>query len=246
MTRLRHFALSGIILATAAFAAASEPSKVVMDTAHGGYPPPAQLKQIEQALGFTFVTNTGVISAPTLAGAKLLYLRAPVMPIGAEEKNAIIEFVRKGGSLCVVCDEEERTSLTRTGVNDILQPFGLQYTADTPYLHNQGALAKAGVVNKADRELPFSGGRAVHGGTPFAWQLDREGRPSEPFAAYHQLENGARLVVMSEGMASLFLGTAEGERLSGVPRDFTRTTYWGKDSAIFMQEVFAWLLEERW
>jgi hypothetical protein len=47
--------------------------------------------------------------------------------------------------------------------------------------------------------------------------------------------------VLGEGMASLFLGDPAGVRLSGVPNDPTRTTYWGKDSAIFMEEVLRWL-----
>ena len=47
---------------------------------------------------------------------------------------------------------------------------------------------------------------------------------------------------MAEAMASAFMGSAEGVRLSGVPRDPQNTVYWGKDSAPFMQEVMAWLL----
>jgi len=42
-------------------------------------------------------------------------------------------------------------------------------------------------------------------------------------------------------MASLFLGVPEGQRLTGKPRDPQGTTCWGKDSAVFMEEVIAWL-----
>jgi hypothetical protein len=28
-----------------------------------------------------------------------------------------------------------------------------------------------------------------------------------------------------------------------VPRDPTRTTYWGKDSGIFMEELLTWLIK---
>ena len=42
---------------------------------------------------------------------------------------------------------------------------------------------------------------------------------------------------MGEGMASLLLGVPEGQRLTGPPRDAQNTVYWGKDSAIFMEEV---------
>jgi hypothetical protein len=43
--------------------------------------------------------------------------------------------------------------------------------------------AKVGEINKADREVPFTGGRAVDGGPAFAFQLDKEGKPSQPFGA---------------------------------------------------------------
>ena len=42
-------------------------------------------------------------------------------------------------------------------------------------------------------------------------------------------------------MATLFLGTPYGIRLTGVPYDPTRTIYWGKDSRVFMEEVLAWV-----
>jgi hypothetical protein len=48
-------------------------------------------------------------------------------------------------------------------------------------------------------------------------------------------------VVLGEGMASLFLGDPNGVRLTGGPKDPTTTTYWGKDSAIFMEELLTWL-----
>jgi hypothetical protein len=40
-------------------------------------------------------------------------------------------------------------------------------------------------------------------------------------------------------MASLFLGDPNAVRLSGSRNELT--PYWGKDSAIFMEEVLAWL-----
>jgi len=68
-----------------------------------------------------------------------------------------------------------------------------------------------------------------------------EGKPAQPFAASAVVPGGGRIVVMGEGMASLFLGVAEGKRLTGPPRDARNTVYWGKDSGIFMEEVLAWL-----
>jgi hypothetical protein len=84
----------------------------------------------------------------------------------------------------------------------------------------------------------------VEGGKPFAYMLDKDGKPAEAFATSTTLANGAKIVVMGEGMASLLaLGKPEGVRLTGIPRDPKGTTYWGKDSVIFMEEVLGWLVK---
>jgi len=239
---LRHplsLALS-LLSSLAAFAAPAD--RLYYDQAHGESPLGGAVSGTANTLNLEVVASTEPITADKLKGIRLLYLRAPSKEIPAEERAAIIDFVRNGGSLLLVLDQEQRQSLAKTKVNDIIAPFGLQLTADTEYLHNCGALAKAGTINKADRELPYSGGRAVEGGTAFAWRLDKDGKPAEPFAAYAQVGR-ARIVVLAEGMATLHLGTKEGERLSGVLNDPAHTTYWGKDSATFMAEVLGWLVE---
>ncbi|MGH9892578.1 MAG: hypothetical protein ACREA0_11440 [bacterium] len=216
-------------------------ARVVFDQAHGELPPPVQMDAVAKKLGLEIRTSTEPITAATLAGAHILYLRAPSKEFTTAETEAIVAFVKAGGALLLVLDEERRQSLERTGVNNLITPFGMRLTLDTKYLHNNGGIAKAGEINKADREVPFSGGRAVEGGTAFAFQLDRDGNLAQPFGAYKRLDNGGRIVVLGEGMASLFLGDPVGVRLSGVPIDPRRTTYWGKDSAIFMEEVLSWL-----
>lgn len=169
----------------------------------------------------------------------MIYLRAPNKAFQDSEKQAIISFVKAGGSLLLVLDEEERQKLDVVGVNDVIAPFGLKLSGDTPRIANTGAVARAGEINKADREIPYDGGRRVFGGTPFAYQLDREGNPAQPSAAYAKLASGGRIVVMGEGMASLFLGVPEGVRLAIEPAN---PKWWGKDSLIFMDEVLTWLL----
>jgi hypothetical protein len=217
------------------------PVRLVFDQAHGELPPPGQLDAMAKKLGLEIQTSAGPITAGALDGARILYLRAPSQHFAATEAEAIVAFVKRGGSLLLVLDEERRQSLEKTGVNNLISPFGMRLTPDTEYLHNNGGVAKAGEINKADREVPFSGGRAVEGGTAFAFQLDKEGKPSHPFGAYHRVDNGGRIVVLGEGMASLFLGDPKAVRLTGVPNDPTMTTYWGKDSAIFMEELLMWL-----
>ena len=217
------------------------PARLVFDQAHGEQPPPPPLDAVAKKLGLEVQASPEPISPKVLEGARILYLRAPSAPFTAAETEAIVAFVKGGGRLLLVLDEERRQPLEKTGVNNIISPFGLKLTPDTEYLHNNGAVAKAGEINKADREVPFSGGRAVEGGTAFAFQLDKDGKPWHPFGAYKQIDKGGRIVVLGEGMASLFLGDPNAVRLSG---DRTNLTpYWGKDSAIFIEEVLAWLVQ---
>jgi hypothetical protein len=217
----------------------SKPVRLVFDQAHGELPPPNQLNGLVKSLGLEIQSSSESITDQTLAGARVLYVRAPSKEFTTSETDAIVAFVKRGGSLLLVLDEEERQSLEKTRVNTFISPFGLRLTPDTEYLPNTGAIAKAGEINKADREVPYDGGRAVDGGTPFAFQLDKQGRPAQPFGAFQQVDGGGRIVVLAEGMASLFLGDSRGVRLSG-GRNMP-TTYWGKDSAIFMAEVLEWL-----
>ena len=106
----------------------------------------------------------------------------------------------------------------------------MKLSGDTPRIVNTGAIAKAGEINRADREVPYDGGREIFGGTAFAFQLDPNGNAAQPYAAYKRLDNGGRVVVMAEGMASLFLGSPDAVRL---PEDLVnpgKTKWWGKDS----------------
>jgi hypothetical protein len=243
-TRLALFAALYCAFTIAAVEIAAQTSttvRLLYDQAHGEQPPPGPMDAIAKKLGLEIQTSAQPINAESLKGVRILYLRAPSKEFAAAETEAIVAFVKGGGSLLLVLDEERRQSLEKTGVNNLIMPFGMRLTPDTAYLHNCGGIAKAGEINKADRELPFSGGRAVEGGTAFAFQLDKDGKPAQPFGAYKRVNDRARIVVFGEGMASLFLGAPNGVRLTGAPRDATGTTYWGKDSAIFMEELLMWL-----
>jgi hypothetical protein len=215
--------------------------QIYFDTAHGEARWPPQMEEIGNRLSYTLQQGTGRITPAVLRDSRLVYLRAPNQAFDDSEKQAIIAFVKAGGSLLVVLDEEQRQKLAVVGVNDILAPFGLKLSGDTPQIANTGAIAKAGEINKADREIPYGGGREVFGGTPFAYQLDRAGKPAQPYAAYAKVERGGRVVVMAEGMASLFLGVPDAVRLTVDP---DHPKWWGKDSPVFMEEVLAWLLAQ--
>jgi hypothetical protein len=217
-------------------------ARIYSDHAHGESPLPPPYTTLVARIGAEIVAHQTPITPAALQGYRLVILRAPNTEITDDERAAIVGFVKGGGSLLLVVDEERRQPLATTRVNDLIEPFGLKLTADTPYRHNTGAIAKKGNVNAADRELPYSGGRAIEGGQAFAWQLDQDGQPAQPFASAATAGAGGKVVVMAEGMASLFLGQPEGVRLTGVPNDPRQTTYWGKDSAIFMEELLTWLI----
>lgn len=206
-----------------------------------GQAPPAAYASIAAKLGAEIVQLTAPVTAASLERCHVLLMQLPSQEIKADERETIIGFVNAGGSLLVAFDEERRTPLEPPRVNDLIGAFGLKLTADTEYLHNTGAIAKKGSINAADRELPFSGGRAVEGGTSFGWQLNQDGKAGQAFAAFAACDD-AKVVVLGDAMATLLLGTPEGVRLTGVPRDPSRTTYWGKDSAIFMEELLGWLV----
>ena len=213
---------------------------IYFDRAHGELAPPPKMAALEEKLHYALQHGTKPITPEALQGSRLLYLRAPNRAFADSEKESIVSFVRSGGSLLLVLDEEQRQKLAVVGANDFLAPFGMRLTGDTPRIPNTGAIAKAGEIHRADRQIPYDGGREVVGGTPFAYQLDAEGKPAQPCAAYAKIDGGGRVVVMGEGMASLFLGTAEGKRLV---LDEAKPQWWGKDSEVFMEEVLGWLLQ---
>jgi hypothetical protein len=224
-------------LLSSSAASAQSPPRICADP--HGQAPPAAYTPIAAKLGAEIVRLAAPVTAGSLERCRVLLMQLPSQEIKADEREAIVGFVNAGGSLLVALDEERRAPLEPTRINDLIAEFDIKLTADTEYLHNTGAIAKQGPINAADRELPFSGGRAVEGGTPFAWQLDRDGKARQAFAAF--AAPCGKVVVLGDAMATLLLGTPDGVRLTGVPRDPSQTRYWGKDSAIFMEELLTWL-----
>lgn len=222
-------------------ATSRSPVRICSDQAHGQAPLVPQYAAIATRLGGEVIASNVPITPDALNGCRVLLLRVPVTEFTTVESAAILDFVRNGGSLLLAFDEERRAPLATTRINDVIAPFGMRLTGDTEYLHNNGAVVKTGTIAAADRELPFSGGRAVEGGTPFGWQLTKDGQPGQVFAASATVGQTGKVVVLSDAMVTLFLGTPDGVRLTGVPRDPAQTRYWGKDSAVFMEELLAWL-----
>ena len=98
-------------------------------------------------------------------------------------------------------------------------------------------------MNPVAREIPFSGGRAVEGGTGFAFTLDAAGKPTtRAQAAFAKTSAGGKVIAMGDGMPMLFLGRPDGVRLQGTTRE--DTLYWGKDAREYRGDVLGWLTKK--
>lgn len=260
--QLRRFAFSPAIAVCAAltiaatiFAAAPVRPKILIDLGHGqtAFIDPAG-KESARLMGYRAIadkhgaditTTKEPLTAAVLKGVDALALMLPQTVFDDAAIVAVTDFVRGGGALLVVTDEEERAKvkMAQMRLNEIIGPFGLKFTGDTPDPHNCGALAAAGPVNPVAREIPFSGGRAVEGGTGFSFTLDAAGKPTtRAQAAFATVPGGGKVMAMGDGMPMLFLGRPDGVRLQGKARE--DTLYWGKDAREFMSDALGWLVKK--
>ncbi|MEM8866389.1 MAG: hypothetical protein AAGF31_12660 [Planctomycetota bacterium] len=217
---------------------------VLATTHHGEWVAKRRWASVADQAGLDWRLSSEPITSESLNAIDVLCILMPKKWFSSSECEAVEEFIKAGSALLLVLDEEERTPLEVTAVNKMLSPFGIELLADTPYLHNRGAVAPAGPINAERRELPYSGSRTVRGGTPFSFALDEQGDPTDiAHGVYAQHASGGRIIVLGEGMASLFLGSQTGKRLTGtVPAD---TDYWGADSEAFNRDLLSWLAGQR-
>lgn len=244
-----------LTISATAVAAAPPRARILIDLGHGqtGFVDPAG-KESPRLLGYRAIadrhsadlaTTKEPLTAATLQGVDVLALMLPQTPFDDAAIAAVTAFVRGGGALLVITDEEARAKvkLAEMRLNAIIAPFGLTFTGDTPDPHNCGALAPAGPVNPVAREIPFSSGRAVEGGTGFAFTLDEAGKPTaRAQASFAAVTGGGKVIAMGDGMPMLFLGRPDGVRLKGTTRE--DTLYWGKDAREFMTDVLGWLTKK--
>jgi len=189
------------------------------------------------------INEEGDLDKSLLKNTDVLIMLSPLTPkttrkpITAVEKEAIIDFVKRGGRLAFFFDESKRVDLETYGANDIVKPFGMEYGSDLDLPGNIGAISFIGEITNEQREMPYSGSRSLSGGIPLS-VANYEG--AHLHGAYVKLENGGKIIAFAETMVALFLGSPEGERLS---RNGMDTKWWGKDSSVFMQEIISWLLK---
>jgi hypothetical protein len=213
---------------------------LVYDTFHGQNPKNGETfnSLLPNNSGSIIETNTIEINDTSLKDKDGLILFSPTKSFADNEKLLIVKYLQSGGSLLLIFDEERRTSLKEVGVNEIIIPFGIEFTEDAPVRHNCGAIADSSAICSGKRELPYSGGRSIKGGNVIS-RVNDEG--NYVHCAYLQLPAGGKIIAMSDGMAGLLLGRLDGERFSGTgPSD---SKYWGKDSRVFMMEILEFLIK---
>jgi hypothetical protein len=166
-----------------------------------------------------------VIKPEDLSNCNLLYIHLPSSKHTPGEINAITQYLKKGGSLFLVMDEDYCSTLEDADVNDILKPFGIQFGKESPD-SAVGGYTKAGLVTEKSLKITYEKGRIIGGGKPFCFNNQSE---EYSFGVFKKLKNGGKIVVMGDGMTSLYMTSWKGVN------DY--------QCAEFMHDVFKWLLK---
>ena len=165
------------------------------------------------------------ITPDGLNGCDLLFIHIPSAQYTPDEVGAITKYISGGGSLFLVMDQDIWSTLEQTNVNDLIRPFDMQFGAESPD-SQAGGHTKAGPITDKRLKISYHGARTVVGGTPFSFN-DRS--DANPFGMFKEMKNGGRVVVMGDGMVSLYMTSWQGVQ------DY--------QCQEFMQDVFRWLLK---
>jgi hypothetical protein len=160
-----------------------------------------------------------------LEGCDLLFIHIPSAKYTSGEVRAISKYIASGGSLFLVMDQDMWSTLEQTNVNDLIRPFGIQFGGESPD-SLAGGHTKAGLITDKGLKISYHGARTVAGGTAFCFN-DRS--DANPFGTFMEVKNGGRIIVMGDGMVSLYMTSWEGV-----------DDYQCQE---FMQDVFRWLLK---
>lgn len=167
---------------------------------------------------------TGEIKSENLKNCSLLFIHVPSVRYKPGEIKAITDYLLNGGSLFLAMDLDYWSTLVQTRINEIIEPFGIQFEGQSPDTLT-GGYTKAGIVTAKSLKITYAEGRIVKGGTPFCFNTQTE---KYPFGVYKELENGGKMIIMSDGMVSLYMTSWKGVN------DY--------QCSEFMNDVFKWLL----
>lgn len=167
----------------------------------------------------------GKIKSADLAVCDLLFIHIPSAKYDVGEVNVIKQYLQNGGALFLVMDVDYWSTLEQTNVNDIINPFGITFGGNSSDTLS-GGYTKPSLITEKRLKVTYHGGRIVTGGTAFCYNNQTE---AYPFGVFAKLGKGGKMVVMGDGMVSLYM------------------TSWKDVSDYqcgeFMHDVFEWLLE---
>ena len=182
-----------------------------------------QLRETASSLDASVDFLRSEITTEGLVSTDLLFIHMPSAQYSNNEVVAIEQYVQQGGSLFLVLDVDSWSTLEQTNVNDIIKPFDIQFGQDSSDSLSGGYTTPSAVVSKK-MDVIYHGGRLLEGGTAFCFNRQSD----EAFGTYQVTENGGKVIVMGDGMASLYMTEWEGANYP---------------TQQFMTEVVQWLLK---
>jgi hypothetical protein len=185
----------------------------------------AEMTKTATAVNATLSYLKKEITPSDLEGCDLLFIHIPSAKYAPGEVSAVSKHIAGGGSLFLVMDQNMWSTLDQTNVNDLIRPFDIQFGEES--LDSlAGGHTKAGPITGKPLKISYHGARTITGGTPFAFN-DRS--DANPFGTFKEVGNGGKVVVMGDGMTSLYMTSWEGVN------DY--------QCQEFMQDAFRWLLK---
>jgi hypothetical protein len=146
------------------------------------------------------------IDSKQLITCDLMFIHIPSTKYDSSGVKAITHYLNNGGSPFLVMDKDYWSTLEAANVNDILSPFGVQFGKLSPYSSLVG-YTKAGLITEKPLIITYHSGRIIRGGTPFCFSNQSE---ESPFGIFKNLKNGGKIIVMGDGMVSLYMTSWKG------------------------------------
>lgn len=200
--------------------------------------------------GAEFVVNEDKpLTSATLKGVEVVLMLSPLQHnlqknITADEVEALVKFIKRGGALIVFVDEEShRVVLKDYNINAVTTPFGIEFGYDNEIAGNNGAVSFENEIFKGRYEVPCTGMRSIKGGIPASVCMD----DGYLHASYVELKSGGKVFACSETMVALLMGGDEDIERKGPTRrnpegKMTQTGWFGKGSHKYMADLIAWAL----
>lgn len=225
--------------------------KVLFDLSHGqcqgrsylGDVVPDYQKMVEEKNAEFVINQDQPLAGKTLKGVDVILMLSPLQHdlqknITTEEAEALVKFIKKGGTLLVFLDEEShRVHLKEYNINAVTVPFGIEYGYDVKVPGNCGAVSFVNEIFSDRYEVPYSGARSIKGGIPASVCME----DGHQHSSYVELKNGGKLFACAETMVALLMGGDPVERKAKAK--WSQTGWFGKDSHKFMDELIGWALK---